>query len=163
MAATFTKHSATLKQGRGTSLRHAAAAIVDHETAEVVAGHTFTAVCAATLGDKSISAIVSALYYLPQNFIIKLPEAFAKASGLADMLTGSAIKNQIEYYDERDSSQKDESFSSADVIIGGETDTSVAIVPAEKYSELAVKEFGYTVGRSPEAIASSLLKYARDE
>ncbi len=159
MAAITTKQSSTLNQGRGISLRHAAAAIVGHETKEVVIGNTFIALCAAPLGENSVAAVVSALYYLPQNFMIMLPNSFTNSP----IVGSSIVKSQIKFYDENDATKKVGSFNAADVVIGCETETSIAIVPASKYSELAAKDFSFSVGRSPEAIASSLLNYARDE
>lgn len=165
MSATFTKQSATFKQGRSTSLRHVAAAIVGHETSEVAAAQKFIAVCAMPLAENTIAAVVSSLYYLPSNFVLLIPRSFTADSKLSGMLTASTIKNQIEYYDQKDSSDKDESFSlkDADAVIGGDRENSVTIMPANKYSELAAKDFSFAVGRSPEAIASALLKLARDE
>ncbi|HSW79985.1 MAG TPA: hypothetical protein VLG47_04370 [Candidatus Saccharimonadales bacterium] len=165
MAATFIKQSSTFKQGRSTSLRHAAAAIVGHETTEVAATNTFLTWCTSDVAESTFATIVSALYYLPQNFMLMLPRSIASASWLTGMISGSAaVKSQIQYYDNEDSS-KDGSFSlkDADAVIGGDEDNHVAIMPANKYSEFAAKDFSFAVGRSPEAIASALLKLARDE
>jgi hypothetical protein len=160
MSATFTKQSSTFKQGRSTSLRHAAAAIVGHETTEVAATNAFLTWCTSDVAEGTVATIVSALYYLPHNFMLMLPRSISNAAWATD----SAVKSQIQYYDKEDSS-KDGSFSlkDADAVIGGDEKNHVAILPANKYSEFAAKDFGFAVGRSPEAIASALLKLARDE
>jgi hypothetical protein len=163
MASTSTKKLSIIRRVNNTRLMRAAAAILDHEAGEAVMQKTFLAWCAMPISDDTIAVIANALYYLPQNFMIMLPRTVALGAVLTSVINGSMIKNQIKFYDDEDSSKKDESFSLADAVISAETETSIAIIPASRYSELAAKDFSFAVGRSPEAIASALLKLARDE
>jgi hypothetical protein len=161
MAGTITTKATKIM--RSTRLKRAAAAIIGHETGtEPRVQKTFLAWCAMPVSEGGLATVISALYYLPQNFMLMIPRAVAKGNRLSALLASSAIKSQVQFYEDKDSST-DGSFSLADVVIGGETDNSLAIMPAASYSPLAVKDFSFAVGRSPEAIASSLLKFARDD
>jgi hypothetical protein len=163
MTATITTKATKIM--RSTRLKRAAAAIIGHETSNTLPAvqKSFLTWCAAPLGEVSLATAISALYYLPQNFMLMIPRTVSKDTKLSAMIAGASIKNQIQFYDEKDSSKEDGSFSLADAVIGGETDTSLAVMPSTRYSELAAKDFSFAVGRSPEAVASALLNIARDE
>ncbi len=156
MATTFTKQAASIMRTRSTRLKRAAAAILGHEAGEVlVSQKSFLAWCALPLSDNAVATIVSALYYLPQNFMIMLPRSIAKNIKLSGVIT-----DRIQQYEE--GSSNDEPSALADAVIGAETESSLAVMPASRYSAIAAKDFSFAVGRSPEAVASALLKLARD-
>ncbi len=161
MAGTVTNKATTTM--RSSRLKRAAAAIIGHETgSQPKVEKTFLAWCTTAMSVDGLSAVISSLYYLPQNFMLMIPRAASGAAKLSGMLASSTINSQVQFYNEKDSS-KDGSFSLANVVIGGETENSLAIVPATRYSELAAKDFSFSVGRSPEAIASALLKLSRND
>lgn len=162
-----TPATATTQTANGTSceqkLHRAAAAVAGYAGASTIADHTFLAWCAMPAVGGGLAAVAHALYYLPHNFMIMLPQAVG--SRLAGMVKGSAIADRIHCYNPEGSSH-DEPSLMVDAVIADETDVATdgrapIVVVEPGYPGLTANKRGYTVGRNPEAIASALLKISR--
>ena len=99
-----------------------------------------------------LAAIVCALYYLPQSFVIMLPRVAGRKAAIAALITPSIV-NQIEYYDQDGSPNGEPSFIT-DALISQVADDMLSISSPRGADPMIVTP-------SPEALASALLKTTR--
>lgn len=117
------------------------------------AERTFRIWCNMVASDKGLPAVVSALFYLPQNFTIMLPRAATRNGRVAEIVADPSIMNQIAYYDYEGSSHDGPSFVTDALIIQGVGD-SLDILSTHVTTRTVTDN-------DPAAVASALLKISR--
>jgi hypothetical protein len=117
------------------------------------AQRTFRIWCNMVASDKGLPAVVSALFYLPQNFTIMLPRAATRNGRVAEIIADPSIMNQIAYYDYEGSSHDEPSFVTDALIIQGVGD-SLDILSTHVTTRTVTDN-------DPAAVASALLKISR--
>ena len=126
---------------------------------------TFLVWCPMPTLESGIAEAIHALYYLPENFMLMLPHAAVKNEEIPMIIAASPLANRIQFYDSEGSST-DEPSLIADAILCSETYIADAQIPviivSNLHGGLSANGRGYTVGCSPEAIASALLSVARE-
>lgn len=115
--------------------------------------------------DSGLAETIHALYYLPESFILMIPRKAVGSEEIPMLVAASPLASRVKFYNGEDSSNGEPSFV-ADAVISGELYTPRLELPTVIVSQaqdgLEETKQGFTVAPTAEAIASALLKIARE-
>lgn len=113
----------------------------------------------------NIAEVIHALYYLPENFVLLLPRDNMLSDEIPMLIEGSPLEKRIVFYKAHNAAYPP--MQNVSAVICSNTYVPKLDIPKVIVSSLVgglTSDNGdYTVGQSPEAIASALLDIARNK